>query len=294
MTGKGGILVTGASSGLGLETAVHLAERGLRVYASVRDSNGEGALRAEAVRRGVRLEVLPLDVTDKESIQAAVRAVVAGCDGIYAVINNAGINIRGYFEDLSEEEMQRVFDINVFGTMAVTRAALPYMRVARAGRIVIMSSAGGRIASLSASAYCASKFALEGFGESLAQELRPFEVYVSLVEPGIIRTELFGKNRRIAARAGDPRGPYHRWFRRSEELLDREVRAVTTSPAAVAQVVHRILVAERPRLRYPVGRRARLLLALRRYLPARLFERIWARRVLQRVTGQDPSSGGSI
>lgn len=284
MEGRGGVLITGTSSGIGLETAVYLAECGFQVYATMRDLGRRDRLDAEAARRKVQLEVLQLDGTDERGIQETVQTVDARSGGIYALVNNAGIIVRGYFEDVSTEEMRRVFETNVFGTMAVTRAVLPFMRAGRRGRIVFMSSAGARIASPGASAYCASKFALEGFAESLAQELRPFGVQVSLVEPGFVKTELFEKNGNIAARARDAEGPYYHWFRRLEELTDDELRDPATSPGDVAKVVGRALTTPRPRLRYVVGRRARLLIGLRRCLPGELFERIWIREVLRRMS----------
>jgi len=278
------ILVTGTSTGLGLETAVYLAERGFEVYASMRDLERRSALDDAAARRGVELQLLQLDITDKVSIDRAVQTVVERSGGIYGLVNNAGIGLRGYFEDLSEEEIRRVFEVNVFGTMAVTRAVLPHMRAARRGRIVIITSVGGLIGSLAVSAYCASKFAQEGFGESLAQEVVPFGIYVSLVEPAIIKTERWGAKRGIAKGALDPESPYYAWFWASERLADRLVETSPTKPVDVARAVYRALTARHPRLRYMVGRRAGLVVALRRYLPGELFERLYFGEAVRRVT----------
>jgi NAD(P)-dependent dehydrogenase (short-subunit alcohol dehydrogenase family) len=278
------ILVTGASTGLGLETAVYLAEQGFEVYASMRDLGRRGALDNAAARRNVELHVLQLDITDKTSIDRAVRTVVERAGGIYGLVNNAGIGLRGYFEDLSEEEIRRLFEVNVFGTMAVTRAVLPYMRAVRRGRVVIISSVAGRIGSPSASAYCATKYAQEAFGECLAQEVIPFGIYVSLVEPGVVETERWGTKRGIARGALNPESPYYAWFRESERQADRLVETTSTKPMHVARAVHTALTARRPRLRYMVGRRARLVVTLRRYLPGDLFERLYFGEVVRRVT----------
>lgn len=278
------ILVTGASTGLGLETAVYLAEQGFEVYASMRDLGRRGALHNAAARRNVELHVLQLDITDKTSIDRAVRTVVERAGGIYGLVNNAGIGLRGYFEDLSEEEIRRLFEVNVFGTMAVTRAVLPYMRAARRGRVVIISSVAGRIGSPSASAYCATKYAQEAFGECLAQEVIPFGIYVSLVEPGVVETERWGTKRGIARGALNPESPYYAWFRESERQADRLVETTSTKPMHVARAVHTALTARRPRLRYMVGRRARLVVTLRRYLPGDLFEQLYFGEVVRRVT----------
>ena len=278
------VLITGASTGLGLETALYLAEHGFKVYATMPDLSRRAALDEEAACRGVQVQVLKLDIRDKDEVNAAVREVVERSGGIHALVNNAGIGVRGYFEDLSEEEIRSVFETNVFGTMAITRAVLPHLRAARRGRIVIVTSVGGRIGSLAVSAYCATKFAQEGFGESLAQEVVPFGIYVSLVEPAIIRTERWGANRGVAKRALDPKSPYCAWFHESERLVDRLVKTSPTKPVDVARAVCSALTARRPRLRYMVGRRASLVMILRRYLPGELFERLYFGEVVRRVT----------
>lgn len=278
------ILITGAATGLGKEMALYLAEHGFQVYATMRDLSQADSLQALVQSRNAKLKILPLDVTDKTNIQQAVQTIVAECGGIYSVINNAGIGLRGYFEDLADEEIRQVFEANVFGVMAVTREALPYMRQAKRGRIVLISSVGGRIGSLGVSAYCASKFALEGFGESLFQEVTPLGIKVILVEPGIIKTERWTTNRGVATQARDPSSPYYAWFSQAEKGADQLVQASTATPTDVAVVVHQALTAERPKLRYMVGRKAKLAVALRRWLPGELFERLYFGFVMRRVT----------
>ena len=142
------VLITGASGGLGLETAVYLAERGFRVYATMPDLSERDVVDEAASRHGVELHVLKLDVTDQTSIEDAVSTIAEESGGIYGLVNNAGVALRGYFEDLLDEEIRRAFDVTVFGTMAVTRAVLPHMRAASHGRIVIVTSIGGRIGRL--------------------------------------------------------------------------------------------------------------------------------------------------
>lgn len=278
------VLVTGSSTGLGLETAVYLAERGFEVYASMRNLERRGVLEDAAARRNVEVHVLQLDITDRSSIDRAVRTVVERSDGIYGLVNSAGIGLRGFFEDLAEEEIRQLFEVNVFGAMSVTREVLPHMRVVRRGRIVIIGSAGGRVGSMTISAYCASKFALEGFGESLASEVAPLGLYVSLIEPGLVMTPHFTVNRGRAKAATDPNSPYHAWFVQHEKLVDDILRANRITPVDVARAVHRALTAKRPRLRYVVGWRAKLLIWLRRYLPAELFERVYSWQMTRLVT----------
>lgn len=278
------VLVTGSSTGLGREMALHLAGSGFRVYASMRSLAGREELEAEAQRRNVQLTVLALDVTDQSSVDAAIATIVRESGGIYGVVNNAGIGLRGYFEDLTDAEERAVYDANLFGGMAVTRAALPHMRAAGRGRILMISSIAGKVASPGLTAYCASKFAVEGFGEALALELRPFGIYVSIIEPGIIKTERWGVNRGTATRANDRQSPYFDLFQEHERLADRLVQRSTATPADVARVVEAALTAESPRLRYMIGRKAKMVVIARKYLPGELFERLYFGVVLRRVT----------
>ncbi len=280
------VLVTGCSSGFGLEIAVRLAERGFRVYATMRDLARRADLDTEARRRGVELDVLRLDVTEPASIEDAVRRIVAECGGIYGAVNNAGLLIRGFFEDLSDSEIRRVFDTNFFGTTAVTRAVLPHMRAARRGRIVIIGSVAGKIGAPSGTAYSSSRFAQEGFAESLYQEVLPLGVRVVLVESGIARTQRWTIDRGAATRSADPSGPYYEWFRRTQELFDAAMRSSPIEPSDVARKVERALTARRPRMRYVVGGRARLVIALRRYIPGEWFERIYFGVVVRKVSGR--------
>jgi NAD(P)-dependent dehydrogenase (short-subunit alcohol dehydrogenase family) len=279
------VLVTGASSGIGLETALHLAERGFLVCATMRDLHRRDELDAEVARRRVSLQVEALDVTDAASVDAVVRGLAQRYGGIRGVVNNAGIQVRGYFEDLSDNEIREVFDVNLFGTMAVVRSVLPSMRAARQGRIVIVSSVGGLLGSPALSAYCSSKHGLEGFAESLSLEVAGLGVQVSIVEPAIVRTAIWGKNKRIARAARENHGVYHQWFQNEERFSDKLVVEARTTATDVARAVGRALSAHRPRLRYVVGRQVSALLLLRRYIPAAMFERLYFGEVIRRVTG---------
>jgi NAD(P)-dependent dehydrogenase (short-subunit alcohol dehydrogenase family) len=278
------ILITGAATGLGKEMALYLAGRGFRVYGTTRDVRQAEDLKAAARERNADVRVLPLDVTNPESINDAVQTIVKESGSIYGVINNAGIGLRGYFEDLTGEEIQKLFDANVFGVMAVTRAVLPYMRKANRGRVILISSVGGRIGSLGVTAYCSTKFAIEGFGESLYQELAPLGIRVVLIEPGIIKTERWSTNRGLAKNAMNPESPYHAWFVQSEKESDELVKRSTATPADVAAVIHQALTAENPKLRYMVGGKAKLAVALKRFIPGEIFERLYFGIIMKRVT----------
>ncbi|MCB0077581.1 MAG: SDR family oxidoreductase [Anaerolineales bacterium] len=282
------VLVTGCSSGLGLATALELAARGFRVFATMRELTRRGELEAQAAQRGLTIEVLPLDVTRPETIDAAIATIIERSGTLYGVVNNAGVALRGFFEDLTEEEIRHVFETNVFGTMAVTRAALPHMRAAREGRIVIVTSVGGRQGVLALTGYCASKFALEGFGEALMQEVKPFGIAVSLVAPGITPTPIW--DRSIAKNALNPDSPYHALFLEYRRMVQKVMRGATVTPEAVGQSIGDILMAERPQLRYLIGWRPKLLFALRRYLPGESFDRAYTWLVLRRVQGRARST----
>lgn len=277
------VLITGCSSGFGLETALHLAERGFRVYATIPYIEEAPVVLMAAAQRQVDVEILRLDVTDEASIDQAVDTIVRQTGSIYGLVNNAGLGLRGCFEDISDAEFRTHFDVNFFGALAVTRRVLPHMRTARRGRIVSVSSVGGRIASFGLSGYCSAKFAIEGFGEALALEVVPFGIHSCLVEPGIVKTPHWTTNRGTAKRALDPQSAYATMFARHEAIADRRAERSRILPAHVARTVHRALTAKRPRLRYVVGGPASLVVLLRRYLPEPLFERVYFGLLLKQI-----------
>jgi NAD(P)-dependent dehydrogenase (short-subunit alcohol dehydrogenase family) len=171
--------------------------------------------------------------------------------------------------------------------MAVTRAVLPHLRAAGRGRIVTITSIGGRLGAPAISAYCASKFALEGFCEALSLEMKLVGVDVSLVAPAIVRTPIWNGNRTLGRGAERAESPYRGWFGRSERLADRLVATAPTTAADVARTVDRALTARRPRLRYVVGGRARLVLGLRDYLPGESFERLYRAALSRQLTPRE-------
>lgn len=278
------VLVAGAGSGMGLECALQLDAAGYRVFATVRDADESHAFATAAQAAGRRMACRTMDVTRPLEVRAGVESVVSEANGLDALVVFAGIGLRGFFEDLGLDEVRRVFDVNVFGTMALVQAVLPPMRAARRGRIVLTTSAAGRMGSMSISGYASSKFAVEGFAECLWQEVRPLGIHVSLLEPGLVLTEHFTRNRNRASRAVDPASPYYTWFCQHESLVDGLLRRGRITKADVARMVLRILAAPRPRLRYPVGARLKLILALRRHVPGEWFERVYWGLVRRMVT----------
>jgi NAD(P)-dependent dehydrogenase (short-subunit alcohol dehydrogenase family) len=286
------VLVTGAGTGIGLETARELAAAGFRVFATIRNPEQREQLLAACAERGVELEILALDLTDRASIEEAVAAVVEQAGGMFALVNNAGVGLRGSVEDCTEEEIRELFEANVFGTIAVTKAVIPHMREAGCGRIVTITSVGGRVPGFGVTMYCASKFTQEGFAEGLAQELAPFGIQSVIVEPGIVKTTRWSRHRGTAARASDPDSAYHGLFWASEGIADKIVERSPTRPEHVARAVAEALSAKQPRMRYVVGRGAKVVIALRRHMPQRLFERLYfgghIRRVERRAKDGEP------
>jgi NAD(P)-dependent dehydrogenase (short-subunit alcohol dehydrogenase family) len=287
------VIITGCGTGIGLATALHLAGQGFRVFATVRNLDQRDEILHAAGQRGVQLEVLRLDLTDRASIDEAVSAVVEAAGGVYALVNNGGVGLRGCTEDCSEEEIRRLFDTNVLGTIAVTQAVLPHMRDAKCGRIVTVSSVGGRVCGWGVTMYCATKFAQEALGEGLAQELAPFGIQSVLVEPGMTKTTRWSRHRGTAARAADPASPYHDLFWASEAIADKFVERSRTRPEDVANAIHEALTATQPKMRYVVGRGASLVISLRRHMPPTLFERLYfgghIRRLERQTTPRAPT-----
>ena len=282
-------LVTGAGSGLGLEAALLLGASGRRVYGSVLNQAERATLLDSSLSRGAPLTVVEMDVTNEAQVRQTIDQIASEA-GLDELVHFAGVGLRGFIEDLTAEEIRSVFEVNTFGTMHVARAALPHMRERRSGRILLTTSIAGRMASMSIGGYASSKFAVEGFAEALHQEMLPFGVYVSLLEPGLIATPHFTVHRNCARRAVDPASPYYSWFMRHEALVDRILARQSFSAHDVARVVQRALNARRPRLRYVVGPKARLVLSLRRYLPGELFERVYWMLVRKVVVHRKPEA----
>jgi NAD(P)-dependent dehydrogenase (short-subunit alcohol dehydrogenase family) len=268
------VLITGTSTGFGLVTAVELAKRGWRVFATMRNPAKSGALETALGRAGTgvreRVTIGQLDVTDEASVRAAVAATLAATGGsLDAVVHNAGVAAGGAFEDLPEAELRRVMDTNFFGVLTLTRALLPTFRAQRRGRILIVSSESGFTGQPANSIYCASKWAIEGWAESIAFEVEPFGIDVLLVEPGPYITDIWDSSPRIS-----PEGSaYRAWVQYMFRAGDAHVAAHGRDPQEVAEKIATVLEARRPAFRNPVGRIARLTHFLRGKLPSRLMRK---------------------
>jgi short-subunit dehydrogenase len=202
------------------------------------------------------------------------------------------MGLRGFFEDLSMQEIRRLYDVNVFGIMELTQAVLPHMRARRSGRIIITASAAGRMGEMSIAGYSSGKFAVVGLGECLRQEMALLNIHVSVLEPGLIYTPHFGVNRNRARRAQDPGSPYYFWFCQHEAIVDGLLAANKFTAEDIAGVVHKILTARHPRLHYMVGFKFKLMLALRNIIPFEWYERIHERIIVRMVSHpRRPASG---
>lgn len=265
-------LVTGASSGFGLLASVELALRGYTVVASMRDPDGRfERLREAAAREGVERRIVParLDVADASRAEAVVSETIAAYGRIDVLLNNAGYAQGGFVEDVSLEALRAQFETNVWGTIHLTKAALPHMRARRSGKIINMSSVSGLVGIPGFAPYAASKFAIEGFSEALRHEMRPHGVFVVLVEPASYRTDIWEKG--FQAMAGGPDSAHANALSRMRGLAERSARG-GGDPRDVARLVGRIADARRPKLRYVIPRSAGLLSGAKHALPWSWFE----------------------
>lgn len=273
-------LITGASTGIGRATALRLAASGWTVLAGVRDPAAGERLEQESPQG--RVIALTLDVTDPEQIAQAVERVSeqTASGGLDGLVNNAGIGISGPLELISDEDLRRQFDVNLFGQVAVTRAMLPALRAA-GGRIVLVSSIGGRVTMAFSAPYAASKHALEAVGDALRVELRSSNVKVVLVEPGSVATPIWDKSR-VEAESVTVPPDLQQQYGHVQAAMDKAMQSTArrgVPPEDVAATIERALTSGRPRARYVVGKDARAMLAAKRLLPDLIFDR-FARRAL--------------
>jgi NAD(P)-dependent dehydrogenase (short-subunit alcohol dehydrogenase family) len=286
------VLITGAGSGLGMESALFLAARNFRVYGTAFSEAEQQDLREQAARRGVEVGALRMDITRRADIDRVVDSIIREAGRIDAVVHFAGMGLRGFFEDLSMQEIRQLYDVNVFGIMDLTQAVLPHMRAQRSGRIIITASAAGRMGEMSIAGYSSGKFAVVGLGECLRQEMAILGIHVSVLEPGLIYTPHFGINRNRARRAQDPSSPYYFWFCQHEAIVDGLLAHNKFTAQDIAGVVHKILTARKPRLHYMVGFKLKLLLALRNIIPFEIYERIHEKIIVRMVTKpRHPATG---
>lgn len=263
------ILITGASSGIGRAAAMYFQERGWNVVATMRSPEKETELATKSNVLCTRL-----DVTDPETITAAIDSGRERFGSIDVLLNNAGYGLVGPFEATSNESIRKQFETNVFGVMNVTRALLPYFRAARSGMIITVSSMGGRLTFPLYSLYHASKWAVEGFMEALSYELQPLNIRVKLVEPGPIRTDFYDRSmdRKEMDSAQAQGDDYAAMIQKTMPRM-QQAGATGAVPSVVAAAIFRAATDQSTRLRYPGDPYARAILIMRKLLPDRLFLR---------------------
>ncbi len=260
------VFVTGASSGFGLEIIKLLAKKH-SVYAGVR--NIETSTKVDGVT------YLKCDVTSEIECISAIKTIQESEGELHFLINNAGCALGGFFEDISDDQFRKQMDVNFFGVLAVTRAALPVMRQTNGNKkIIMMSSIAGLTGTPSVGAYNASKWALEGFSESLLFEVNPFDIDVVLIEPGTFKTDIFTRNLTLGTTMENPTSPYFNFSKTIKDLFDKRIGAVTGDPKDVATLVSKIIQTKRPKFRYLIGRDAIIRFYIRKWIPFSWYARL--------------------
>ena len=282
-------LITGSSSGIGFETSLLLARNGIYTYATMRNLSKSQEILDITKKECLPLKVLTLDVTDEKSTQKAIDMAMHEQNRIDILVNNAGYSLVGALEQISMDEIKEEFETNFFGIIKLIQKVLPLMRKQRSGRIINVSSLAGRIGLPLASAYVSSKFALEGLSESLKYEVQDFEIYVILIEPGVIKTN-FIKNLKI--------GKQVITFENSDvntssadlpyaEITKKRISAFKprfekgSSPKEVADTILEAVTSDNPKFRYIVGQDASKLMDIRKNTSDEEFGKIVMNSVLE-------------
>jgi NAD(P)-dependent dehydrogenase (short-subunit alcohol dehydrogenase family) len=245
-------VITGSSSGIGLESALVLARNGYITYATMRSPEKDTSIKVAVQNEGISIRVVQLDVTDDTSVKNAIDHIVSEAGRIDVLINNAGYGLGGALEDLSMEEVKSQYETNLFGLIRVIQAALPTMRKQRSGRILNISSGNGIFGFPGISAYVSTKFAVEGLSESIAYELEAFGIKVILIEPGFVLTN-FRNSMMIAKKAQDPASPYSALMQKIMANVN-ELAKNASSAELIANIILDAASNPSPRLRYLAGK----------------------------------------
>jgi NAD(P)-dependent dehydrogenase (short-subunit alcohol dehydrogenase family) len=275
------VLITGASSGIGEQTVKALLESGHTVYA--------GARRLDRMKElsDAGAHVLALDVTDDASMTKAVQTILEEAGRIDVLINNAGYGSYGALEDVPPQEARRQFDVNIFGLARMTQLVLPTMRTQRSGRIVNVSSIGGKFGEAFGSWYHATKFAVEGLSDSLRMELHPFGIDVVVIQPGATHSEWDGIARESLLKYSAD-GPYRKGAASHAKLMEIGHKgSIPAPPSVVAKTIVAAVEAQRPKTRYATGGMAGTMLLMRRVLSDRAFDATF-RMMERRMVKRDP------
>lgn len=270
-------LITGCSTGIGRATAQQLAEKGWRVFATARQLRTVTDLTSE------RITPLRLDVTDEANMAASVQEVLTKAGRIDALVNNAGYAQAGPMEEVSMDEVRRQFETNTFGALRMAQLVLPTMRAQGTGRIVNVSTMGGRLVIPFIGLYNASKFALEAMSDALRMETRPFGVRVILIEPGGVRTNFSAAaNQNAQQHIANTNSPYYRFLVPFTRLIG-QIEGMSSTPERIAVVILRALTTRNPRARYIATPDARVMLALMLRMSDGMRDAMWSRMLGLRV-----------
>jgi short-subunit dehydrogenase len=264
-------VITGCSSGIGYETSILLAKNGFKTYATMRNVEKGNKLKDIAEKENLDLKIIKLDVTDDYSIKNAINEITQETSRIDILVNNAGNNIAGTVEDLSIEEFKEQFETNFFGLVRVTKAVLPIMRNQNSGIIVNLSSIVGKMAIPLNSAYTSSKFAVEGFSESVRYELEDFGIKVILIEPGVIKSNFYENLKMSKNSLADPKSPYQPITQKIFEAFLSMIQYAFPAKI-VADVILEAITSDNPKIRYAVGDDAKSITEAKKRLSDKEFE----------------------
>lgn len=267
-------VITGCSSGFGILMAIELAKNDFQVLATMRNLDKSKILMEKADKEGVlaHISIRELDVTSSASIEN-LKSQLVQFPSIDVLINNAGYAGAGFAEEISLDEYREQFETNVFGTIAVTQAVLPLMREQGSGTIINISSISGRAGFPGLSPYAASKFAVEGWSESLRLEVKPFGVNVVLIEPGSFRTGIWTTGKKISEPSLKKDSPYYPYMTKIQRYLDKG-EPFYEDPVIVAKKAVDIIREKEPALRYPVGKGVRTRIRLKHLLSWKTWEKV--------------------
>ncbi len=257
------VLITGASTGIGRETAKYFQENGWNVAATMRSPDKETELTTLQ-----NVICLKLDVTDERSIALALETTIDKFGAIDVIVNNAGYSLTGVFEAATTEQLQHQYDVNVFGVMNVVRAILPYFREKKSGTIINVSSVGGKITFPLYSMYQSTKWAVSGFSEALQFELRPLNIKVKIIEPGAVVTDFY--NRSMVHTNLDGLTDYNEYVQKIHAVNDKFV-SKGNQPIKTAKIIFKAAISNNWKLYYKSGIDAKVVLTLRKYLPVSWF-----------------------
>lgn len=272
-------VVTGASSGFGMLTALELAKNGYEVIATMRDQKKSTTLLSETNSSGItdNITIHELDVTSTESV-SLFKELVRRVGQVDLLVNNAGFAGAGFVEEIPIDEYRSQFETNVFGAIAVTQAVLPIMRKKSKGKIINVSSISGRVGFPGLSPYVSSKYALEGWSESLRLEVKSFGIDVILVEPGSFQTNIWTKGKKVTENSLKKESPYYEMMRKLEDHIESG-SSKFEDPKDVARLITAIALKKKTTLRYTIGRGVKTTLLFKMLVPWTIFEKVVLRRL---------------